>query len=177
MNQPAQTIPRRPRYYAFPPRQLGDAVFGIEKFNDNLSEVAPLHKMHYEETEAEYLDDPYDPNYDHYIRMEENGEFVQFTCRIGLKVVGYLLYYVFRDMHSRTLLVAREDALFVHPLMRGKKIAPMLVSYAEDALRALGCRLVGMTSKAPVGAPDIGPALEANGYRPVAVYYVKKLES
>ena len=137
----------------------------------------PLHKMHFEETETEYLDVPYDPDYGYYLKLEEDGGFVVFTVRIGLQLVGYLQYYVFRDMHCRQMRTAREDALYIHPLARGKKLAPQLVAFAEDALRALGCRYAGMTSKAPVGAPDIGPALEAGGYRPVAVYYVKDLES
>lgn len=166
-----------PKYYTYPPRFLGSAVFGIERVSDMLEELAGLHRMHYEETETEYMDHEYAPNYPSYMEMEKDGRFVVFTCRIGLKMVGYLQYYVFRDMHSQHVLQAREDAFFIHPLVRGKKIAPQLLAYAEDALRALGCQYVGMTSKAPVGAPDIGPFLERREYRPVAVYYVKKLES
>ena len=166
-----------PRYYSYPPRTVGQITFGIERFSNILAEVAPLHLLHYNETEVEYLDHPYNPNYDSYIAMEEDGRFVQFTCRIGLKVVGYLQYYIFRDQHTQQALQAREDAFFLHPLVRGQKIAPQFLAYAEDALRALGCHYVGMTSKAPVGAPDIGPFLESRGYKPVAVYYAKKLES
>ena len=166
-----------PKYYSFPPRFVGDIVFGIEKFADMLEEVAPLHRDHYSETEEEYLDHDYHPNYRSYIDMEKDGRFVCFTCRSRLKMVGYLQYYVFRDMHSQHVLQAREDAFYLHPLVRGHKIAPQFLAYAEDALRALGCQYVGMTSKAPVGAPDIGPFLEKREYRPVAVYYVKKLES
>ena len=132
--------------------------------------------MHYEETETKYLDHDYNPNYPSYMDMEKDGRFVCFTCRIGLKMVGYLQYYVFRDQHSQQVLQAREDAFFLHPLVRGQKIAPKFLAYAEDALRALGCHYVGMTSKAPIGAPDIGPFLEGRGYEPVAVYYAKKLE-
>jgi GNAT superfamily N-acetyltransferase len=166
-----------PRYYAVPPKTVGEITFGIEKFADMLEEAKPLHEMHYEETETEYLDHGYAPTYDSYIDMEKDGRFVQFTCRIGLKMVGYLLYYIFRDQHSQQAYQAREDAFFLHPLVRGKKIAPEFLAYAEDALRALGCHYVGMTSKHPVGAPNIGPFLERRGYQPVAMFYVKKLES
>lgn len=166
-----------PKYYGIPPKTVGDVTVGIERMSDMLEELADLHRMHYEETETQYLDHEYAPNYKSYMDMEEDGRFVVFTCRVGLKMVGYLQYYVFRDMHSQHVLQAREDAFFIHSLARGKKIAPQLLAYAEDALRALGCQYVGMTSKAPVGAPDIGPFLERREYRPVAVYYVKKLES
>lgn len=168
---------RQPKYYAVPPRIVGEITLGIEKFADNLEEARQLHYLHYQETEVEYMSHDYNPNYDSYIDMEKDGRFVQFTVRIGLKMVGYLLYYIFRDQHSQQVYQAREDAFFLHPLVRGKKIAPQLLAYAEDALRALGCHYVGMTSKAPVGAPDIGPFLERRGYKPVAMFYVKTLES
>lgn len=179
MTHPLQTTQQtpHPRYYGLPPQVIGNIAFGVEKFADMLKEIAPLHKIHYMETEAEYLDHDYDPNYQSYMDLEKDGRFVCFTCRMGLQLVGYLQYYVFRDQHSQQVYQAREDAFFLHPLVRGKKIAPEFLAYAEDALRALGCHYVGMTSKAPVGAPDIGPFLQRRGYRPIAVYYAKKLES
>lgn len=184
MNLPAQQLqlqlPRLvrnnpPKYYAIPPRVFDNVVFGIEKFSDMLDEIRPLHEAHYAETETAYLDEPIEPNYQSYMELEKDGRYVCLTCRIGLKLVGYLQYYVFRDMHSRHVLQAREDAFFLHALVRGRKIAPQMLDYAEDALRALGCRYAGMTNKSPIGAPNIGPFLEERGYRPVAVYHVKKL--
>lgn len=178
-NQPAQSSlsTRPPQYFGLPPMVAGQVTIGIERFSNMLDEIAPLHEAHYQETEAEYLDTPYEPNYRSYINMEQDSRFVCFTVRIGVQMVGYLQYYVFRDQHSQRMLQAREDAFYLHPLVRGKRIAPQVLTFAEDALRALGCRYIGMTSKAPVGAPDIGPFLQSRSYRPIAVYYVKDLES
>ena len=174
---PSQTPVNMPKYYAVPQKVQGGVAIGIEHFSDMLDQIGPLHQLHYNETETEYLDDPFDPNYQAYMDMEKDGRFVCFTLRLGWKMVAYLQYYVFRDMHSQRVLHAREDAFFVHPLVRGQKIAPQLLAYAEDALQTLGCRYVGMTSKALIGAPDIGPFLERRGYRPIAVYHAKKLET
>lgn len=178
-NRLAKSLPpaTKPKYYAFPPLVEGPLTIGIERFSDMLDDIAPLHEAHYQETEVEYLEAEFDPNYEHYISMEADGRFVVFTVRMGVQMVGYLQYYVFRDLHARGLLTAREDAFFLHPLVRGKRLAPRILAYAEDALHALGCNHVGMTSKAPVGAPDIGPFLESRGYKRVAVYYAKDLES
>lgn len=167
---------KMPKYYAVPPKIKGNVAIGIEHFSDMLDQISPLHMDHYNETETEYLDDGFNPNYQAYMEMEKDGRFVCFTLRLGWKMVAYLQYYVFRDMHTQCVLNAREDALFVHPLVRGQKVAPQLLAYAEDALKTLGCRYIGMTSKAPIGAPDIGPFLERRGYRPIAMYYMKKLE-
>lgn len=183
MNRPAQPLSAQtpvqtdvPRYFGHPPHFAGDMAFGIEKFSDMVDEIRPLHEIHYNETETSYLDEAFNPNYEQYIALERDGRFICFTCRTGLKMVGYLQYYVYRSSHTQRACQAREDAFFLHPLIRGKKIAPIMLAYAEDALRVLGCHYIGMTSKAPVGAPDIGPFLQKRGYKPVAVYYAKKLE-
>lgn len=178
-NRLAKSLPpaTKPKYYALPPLVEGQVAIGIERFDNMLDDIAPLHEAHFHETEVGYLDRDFDPNYESYINMEKDGRWVSFTVRMGLQMVGYLHYYVFRDLHTQGMVVAREDAFYLHPLVRGKKLAPKLLAYAEDALKALGCSHIGMTSKAPVGGPDIGPFLQRRGYRPVAVYYAKDLES
>jgi len=168
-------MPQTNKYYAFQPATSGNAIFGIERIADIEDEIRPLHEAHYNETETTYLDTPFDASYDRYKASEEIAQFVLFTVRMDSTLVGYLQYYVFNDMHTR-VKQAREDALFITEEYRGKRLAPGLLSYAEDALRQLGCSYIGMTSKAPVGAPDVGPFLEKRGYRPVAVFYTKKLE-
>lgn len=172
-----------PTYYGFQVESHllkgGDFLLGHEKIADMESDIRVLHNEHYQETETLYLDVPFDPDYTRYKQTEARGDFVVFTCRraVGDKteMVGYLQYYVFRDMHSQTTLQAREDALFLTKSVRGSGLAPKLLKYAEHCLKQLGCRYVGMSSKAPAGGPDIGPFLERAKYRPVATYYVKDL--
>ena len=164
------------KYYAFVPAKDGPVTFGLERLADIEGELRVLHEEHYNETEREYLGTEFSPSYDRYKASEEAGQFVLFTTRVAEHLAGYLQYYVFEDMHTN-MKVAREDALFVSKDFRGKKLGPAMLSYAEDALRQLGCAMVGMTSKAPVGAPDIGPFLVKRGYKPIATYFVKKLES
>lgn len=166
----------RPIYCAFPPIIKGEVAIGIEKISNISEEIRPLHAQHYQETETLYLDDPFDPDYERYAQQEELGQYVQFTVRIDWKLVAYLQYYVYRDLHTQGVYQAREDAIFVTKEHRGKGIAPMILAYAEHVLPELGCTYVGMSSKGPAGGPDIGPFLEKNGYRPVATFFVKKLE-
>ncbi len=164
------------KYYAFQPAKAGDATFGLERLADIQEEIRPLHAEHYQETETTYLEDPFNPDYERYKASEEAGQFILFTVRLGSTLVGYLQYYMFRDMHTQEVSQAREDALFISLKYRGKKLAPGMLAYAEDALKQLGCKYIGMTSKAPVGAPDIGPFLEKRGYKHIAEFYQKKLE-
>ena len=169
-----------PKYYAYPVESHllkgGDFVLGIEKIENMQLEIQELHEQHYQETETLYMSEPFDPDYPRYIAGEKNGTFVVFTCRDATgKMVGYLQYYVYRSMHSRKLLQAREDALFLTKSVRGVGLAPKLLKYAEHCLAQLGCTHVGMSSKAPCGGPDLDGFLRRMDYAPVATYYVKKL--
>jgi GNAT superfamily N-acetyltransferase len=154
----------------------GDFVLGLEKIEHMEEAIRVLHEEHYQETETLYTSAPFDPDYPRYIAGEKNGTFVAFTCRNGQgEMVGYLQYYVYRSMHSKTVLQAREDALFLTKKVRGVGIAPKLLKYAEHCLAQLGCTHVGMSSKAPCGGPDLDSFLRRMDYSPVATYYVKKL--
>lgn len=164
------------KYHGFTPFQEGDVTIGVEKMYEILDDIAPLHKAHYAETEEEYLDDPYDPDYDRLERLERDGAYVVFTVRKGMELVGYLQYYVFRDLHTQRVYTAREDCLYLTPAARGLGIAPNLLTFAESSLSGLGCKYVGMTSKHPVGGPDLNAFLEKRGYRHVADFFSKKLE-
>lgn len=164
------------KYIGFPPYGDGATVIGIERISDMVDEIAVLHEEHYKETEKLYLDPDFLPDYERYKRLEEEKQFVVFTVRENWKMIGYLQYYVFRDMHTASVLTAREDAYFITKQHRGRGLASPLLQYAEECLYQLGCRYVGMTSKGPVGGPEIGPFLENRDYRPVAMFYMKDLE-
>jgi GNAT superfamily N-acetyltransferase len=167
------------KYYAFETLEVGTAVIGLEKLEDMQSDpiLTDLHREHYEETETLYLAEEFDPDWGRYILSEKEGQFVVFTARIFGKLVGYLQYYIFRDMHTKSIFSAREDAFFITKSQRGREIAPSLLGYAEHCLKQLGCSHVGMTSKAPCGGPDIGNFLAKKGYKPVATYYLKDLDA
>ena len=166
-----------PVYYSFDVEHRNDGriVIGHEKLAAMVDELRVLHEEHYNETEKLYLDVPFDPDYQRYAASEASGQFVVFTVRRQERMIGYLQYYVFRDMHSQGIYQAREDALFLTKAERGSGLAPALLRYAEHCLKQLGCRYVGMSNKAPAGGPDIGAFLERKGYRAVATYYVKDM--
>lgn len=162
------------KYYAFHPAKNGPVTFGLERMADIEAEIYPMHVEHYKETES-YTGVPPNFSYDRYKASEEAGQFVLFTARVGDVLAGHLCYYIFDDMHMN-MKVAREDAFFIRKQFRGKKLGGSLMSYAEDALRQLGCKMVGMTSKVYVGGADTGPSLIKRGYKETAMYYTKMLK-
>lgn len=170
-----------PVYYGFPPKvvKLKDdrtVTIGLERLAYMVEDIHPLHKEHWNETETLYLDSAMLPDYTRYTELEGRRQFVVFTVRSAGKMVGYLMYYVFRSLHVSNKFEGREDAFFLTKDFRGAGIARDLLQFAEDALKQLGCSYVGMSSKAPAGGPDIGGFLKAQGYKPVALYYLKKIQ-
>ncbi len=163
-------------YYSFNPIIEGDLVIGVERFAESGEELVALIGEHYQETEATYLSDEYNPNIAQYRAMEEAGMTCIFTVRDKGKLGGYLMFNIYRGLHCQTVHQAREFAFYLAPELRGRKLAPKLLHYAEDCLKQLNCKLVGMSSKVFTGGTDIGPWLEKEGYQPIAVYYVKELE-
>lgn len=173
MNEQLQQ--RMPVYYFQQPAINGSIAIGLEHFTDMEDEIRPLHEAHFHETEVLYIDEPFEPAYERYKPLEKRGDFVCFTVRINWQMVAYIQYYLYDDLHARQVKNAREDAFYVHPSARSAGIGAQLLEYAEIALAELGCKYVGMTTKAPLGGVDIGPFLERRNYRPCAVYYQKKL--
>lgn len=170
-----------PIYYGFEPKVVdtgdkGEVVIGLERLAYMVEDIHPLHKEHFAETETLYLDDKMLPDYTRYAELEERKQFVVFTVRSQNRMIGYLQYYVFRSLHVANKYEAREDAFFLTPGFRGAGLARPLLNFAEDALKQLGCKYVGMSSKAPAGGPDIGGFLHTEGYKPVALFYLKKLQ-
>lgn len=164
-----------PIYHAFTPREVGTSVLGVERLADVADEIHSVYEAHYRETEA-FADDPFNPDYARCQKMEADGQFVLFTVRIFGTIVGYIQYFVFRDMHCQSVYQAKEDAFFLLKEHRGRGLAPALLSYAEYCLPQLGCKYVSMSSKAPMGGSDIDGFLKSQGYEPVAISYAKRLE-
>ena len=175
MLQQKMTEPHR--YYGLPPQVDGNYIIGHERQHEIVSDIDPVYRKHYEETEAVYLPNAkFDPAYPSYEALEKAGTFILFTVREGSTLVGYLQYHVYRDMHAQDAMTAREDAFYLLPEHRGSGISPKLLAFAEHFLAKLGCTYVGMTDKSPVGGAPIGGFLQKKGYGLIAHYYVKELE-
>lgn len=158
----------------FDPEWRGDYRIGVERFNDVLHELHPLHVKHWQETEKHRHGIALDPDYEAMSRAERAGRMLQFTvrhrCEWGAPLVGNLRMYLAESLHSRTLL-AEEDTLYIAPEHRGIGFLPMhLLRYAERALRAVGVREIRANSKL-VNRADV--LMRRMGYAAVATQFVK----
>ena len=158
--------------------EFKDFVIQHELIRLMSEEIRALHDRHYRETELSYLKHPMAPKYDRFAQLESMGAFVCYTVREILtgRMVGYLMYFVNESLHG-SYKTAQEDAYYVAPEHRGSGIARQLLRNAERDLAIHGVDYAFMSSKKPVGGPNIGLLLESEGYREVAHVYCKKLEA
>lgn len=165
------------KYYGFDPVRYGDYTIGLESIGEILDEIRTLHQEHWDETEVLYLDRPMDPDYELFVSYEGGRRFVLFTVRDpDENLVGDLGYYLGLSTHHAGLLQAKEDFFFITKEHRGGGVARHFLRYAENCLIQLGVKLIGMTDKSPCGGKSLRPLMEAEGYKAVALAYIKEVK-
>ncbi len=153
-------------------------ILRVESIAEMRDEIRVLNGRHYKETETKYLDHHMEPDYDGFAALEAQGAFLCYIARHGEtgQMVGYLMFFVSKSLHMDAR-VAQEDAYYVVSEHRGTGLGRQLLRNAEKDLATRGVDYVFMSSKKPVGGPNIGPLLEIEGYGEVAEVYAKRIRS
>lgn len=143
---------------------------------DSHDEIALLDTAHYGETEVKYKSHTVKVNYPHFIACEKAGTLVCFGARLADtgRLVAHFRVYISPSAHDSSL-VAVEDAYYLVPEYRGSGLARRLLQYSEKRLKELGVNYFFVSSKAPIGGPNIGMFLETEGFKATAVMYSKAL--
>lgn len=146
------------------------------RVKDSIEDIRPLHEAHYAETETKYKHHTVAVNYEHMARCDEAGTMRCFGARLvdSQQLIAYLFVYISPSAHDSSLC-AVEDAYFIMPEYRGSGLARRLLQYSEKRLKELGVDYFFMSSKAPVGGPNIGMFLETEGFKSTAIMYSKAL--
>jgi GNAT superfamily N-acetyltransferase len=151
---------------------MGSTTFQREKATfDLFEELLPLLEAHYLEI-AHFQDIPLEPDFDRYVKLDENGVLRVFTARDEAgKLVGYSVYLVSFNLHYRSSLQAIQDILYISPDRRG--FGRKFIAWCDDQLRAEG---VQATYHHVKSAHDFGPLLARMGYECVDHIYARRLD-
>lgn len=155
-----------------PPAECGDYSIQVERIEDVLSELKPLHVAHWQETERYRHGIPLNPDYNYMINAERNGRFLLFTVRIDGVLVGNMMLYISRSTHTQNW-VAEEDTMFILEEHRKGRLGVRLIQYGEEILRNLGITEVRVTVKT---VNNVGRLLSHLGYTHAANQFIKTLE-
>ena len=148
-------------------------TFSVERIEDIVDEIKPLHRAHWDETEEHRHGLPFQPDYATFIRYERAGRYVLFTLRSEGKLSGNCAMYLDKSAHTQTT-IATEDTLYLLPDARRGRVARSFVTYVENAMGQLGAREINITVKTVNKA---GRFFRLLGYRHVENGLTKILES
>lgn len=166
--QPVRAQPT-PLWESIPPMEYHGYSFRAEPFGPTIPELAHLHRLHWQETEAYRHGLTLNMDYEGYVASEAAAQFVLFTIRRDGLLVGNFGAYLYRDRHTQ-VLAAKEDTYFITREHRKGFLAIRFGSYVEASLIPFGVRELHATVK---NINRAGLVLEYNGYTPVATEYVK----
>lgn len=147
-------------------------TFALERVEDIVAEMKPLHREHWNETESHRHGLELNPDYEAFTRYERSGRYLLFTLRKDGRLLGNCAVYLDRSAHTQTL-IATEDTLYLLPEARQGRVARRFVAYVENSLRELGVREIHITVKTVNKA---GRFLQMLGYRHVENGLLKILE-
>ena len=152
-------------------RALRGIYYQAERVSDLWDEVMPLLQAHWHEV-AHYPDIPLDPAMEEYDRMEAQGMIRCFTVRDCGRLVGYVAFFVRRNLHYQSSIQAMQDVLFLLPEYRRGMTGVRLIRHAERRLAAEGVNVVYHHAKR---TNKVGELLERLGYELIDQIHGKRL--
>lgn len=145
--------------------------YSREKVEQVRDEIMPLLMAHYAEIGQHDLSVL--PDWDTYLKAEEDGALFILTARLGEVLIGYNVMLLINHLHYADSKVAQNDVIYVAPKYRRGKVGIGLVNYFEAAMRSVGFDKIYYHAKPSNG---FGRLLEAMGYSPVETIHAKSLK-
>jgi len=139
---------------------------------DFKADVGDLLQKDYEEIEHNKELRNLDPDWDIYGILEEQGSLMIFTCRDGLKLVGYFVVVTTPNLHSKGSTLAVADVIFLDKEYRVGLTGYKLFKFAEDCVREDGFKSLHVTT---TEMNPIDPLMIRLGYAKIETKYEKVL--
>lgn len=146
-------------------------TFQKENIRTALNDIMKFLPFHHKEVKDEL---GLDPNFEHYLQLEENGMIVVFTIRGEENLLfGYQVFVVSKHLHDRASLQAYQDILYVTPSLRGRGFGERFILWCDSQLADIGVELVIQEVRP---AKDFSSTLIRAGYKHHGVLYAKRLD-
>ena len=123
----------------------------VELIKDIVEEMKPLLEKHYEEVHLFPDKIPFNPDYDKYFELEKMGLTHTLTVRHDKKLVGYIVAFLYPNLHYKDHMYAINDVIYLDEKYRHTDVAEEMLRYAESYYKGLGASV--MTFHMKVGIP------------------------
>lgn len=141
-----------------------------------VGEMLPLLSLHHEETKDRFYG-PLNPDLNVYEALEKKGALRIYTIRewdgSELALMGYQVFLVSTHPHSKELVLAQQDILFLHRNARRGTAAYRFIQWCGNKLRNEGIHVVHQRISAK---HNFGRLLERAGYELEDLTYSKILQ-
>lgn len=126
---------------------MSNITFQVESVKSVLEEIKPILQLHWEEIALYKNKIVLDPDYDKYVKLDEEGVIRLVTARDGEKLIGYFISMISPHLHYKQDLYAINDILYLDKAYRGADTAIGMFSFAEEDLKSLGVSVIIISMK------------------------------
>lgn len=134
-------------------------------------DIAPLLKEDWEEIEHQKSRRPLNPDWEAYANLETSGILKIFTARDDGSLIGYASCFMLPDIHSRGILSANFEILFVSASHRNGAVGLRLMKFAEKCVRQDGAEFCFVTTTEQNSASKM---MQRLGYKAIETKFEKE---
>lgn len=135
--------------------------YAKERLCDAIAEMQPMLELHYDELTLHKEVVKLDPDWQRYADLEHAGKFHLFTARQDGALIGYSAFFLQPHLHYRSLMLAMNDVLFLHPQHRNGMTGIRLIKTSEHGMKVLGANKIVWHAKY---SNDLATILARLGY-------------
>lgn len=148
-------------------------IFSEEYFNDELiQEISFLTQLSWKETNCSPYAD-YDPDWEEYTSLNEMNLLRLFTVRSEEnELVGYITFLVAPTIHSKGVIHALHDSMYILKQHRKNGTAKNLIEYVEKELKQSNVIMMMITV---MTHRDFSPTLKELGFVKADTSYIKRM--
>ena len=145
----------------------------ITSVDDIQEPIQELLQQHYEELTLHKNIMVLAPDWDQYKKHMDRGELSVLAAYFGSRLVGYSVFFLYKNIHYKNSIMAKNDVLFLSRPYRQGRMGINLIKRSEQHLKELGVSKVVWHVKCH---SDFRPILHRLGYADEDVMVGKALK-
>jgi hypothetical protein len=145
----------------------------ITSVDDIREPIEELLQQHYEELTLHKNIMKLAPDWDQYRTHMDRGELMVLAAYFGSRLVGYSVFFLYKNIHYKNSIMAKNDVLFLSRPYRQGRMGINLIKRSEAVLKDLGVSKVVWHVKCH---SDFRPILHRLGYADEDVMVGKALK-
>jgi len=147
-----------------------------EKFLDFYMDASPTIYRHHKEVNPYQTHEgdqfSLEPDFTHYINLDNNGDLKIYTARVEKELVGYCGYVIYKHPHHTSKVIAAQDGVYFKKGFRNKGLGEKFLSWTEIKLKDSG---VNVVHQSVTPWYDWSKTLNGLGYKPLETVYFKNI--